>query len=254
MPSKDEVNKLFHELKGILGMQNVSLEFLPFNQDTFKGDKIDVLIKDYERTCACAFVESKTVCVNVLKLSNEYTGLNANWRSVIAHELGHIKFGFQIPLKYSIDTHSNPQVDAGVTRYIHCGIHAAMDISSDNALPQGLIKYNYLDVSPLRQCDYYALKYPTTAGIIEISTEIPYWCAYKQVFPKQERERISSELRIVFNSLNHNLESLANSTDSILQPIVLGALSISSTDTFLALVKSLNQAYLQWILNSKLLL
>jgi len=247
MPSKDEIKNIFEVLKNEFGVQGVTLEFLPFNRETYKGGESEVYINEYERVCACAYVKEKTIWINSLRIDNGNTGLYANWHSVIAHELGHIKLGFQKPAKYSIDTSSNQIVDFGVTRYIDVGLHAAIDISSDQSLPPKFIQYNYVDVSPLKQCDPIALKKPTTKGIVEISTEIPFWCAYKQIFPNQESDRISSELEIIFNSLNHKLNSLAHNTETILQPFALGTSIVCSEDSFLALMKNLNETYLNWI-------
>lgn len=110
-----------------------------------------------------------------------------------------------------------------------------------------------MNVSPLNQCRPIVSKQPTREGIVQISTEIPFWCAYRQVFPKQEEDRISSELKITFNSMNHELESLAENTEAILQPYAIGTSSLSE-EIYLALVESFNEAYIQWIKKSGLFL
>ncbi len=77
MPSKDEIRKLFEELEDKLGIQKISLEFLPFNQETYSGGKSQVLIKEYEQMSACARVETKTIWINSLKIDNDPIGIHA---------------------------------------------------------------------------------------------------------------------------------------------------------------------------------
>ncbi len=53
--------------------------------------------------------------------------------------------------------------------------------------------------------------------------------------------------------MNHELESLAENTEAILQPYAIGTSSLSE-EIYLALVESFNEAYIQWIKKSGLFL